>query len=156
LAVRARMCYMHDGVAVHFSRAVREFLNNAYHDRWIGTWGPTAWPPRSPDLNSLVFYLWGHNRIVDTCETIRNCPGIFERMRRSIMRRVEACIESHGGHFGHLFKCTLPAITHKIFFSGPLLLFIYIYIYIYIYIFVCVCVCVCVTLKYRIDSKKLF
>jgi hypothetical protein len=40
-----------------------------------------------------------HHRIVDACQTIRNCPGIFERMRRSMMRRVEACIESHGGHF---------------------------------------------------------
>jgi hypothetical protein len=22
--------------------------------------GPTAWPPRSPDLNPLDIYLWGH------------------------------------------------------------------------------------------------
>jgi hypothetical protein len=80
---------------------------------------PTAWPPRSPDLNPLDFYLWGHlktlvyaapvdngealnHRIVDAGQTIRNCPGIFAGMRRSIMRRVEACIGSHGGHFEHL------------------------------------------------------
>jgi hypothetical protein len=31
-----------------------------------------------------------HHRIVDACQTIRNYPGIFERMRRSMMRRVEA------------------------------------------------------------------
>jgi hypothetical protein len=37
-----------------------------------------------------------HHRIVDDYQTIRNHPGIFERMRRSIMRRIEACIESHG------------------------------------------------------------
>jgi hypothetical protein len=43
-----------------------------------------------------------HHRIVDACQTIRNYPGIFERMRRSMLRRVEACIESHGGHFEHL------------------------------------------------------
>jgi hypothetical protein len=36
-----------------------------------------------------------HLRSVDACQTIRNCPGIFERMRRSMMRRVEACTESH-------------------------------------------------------------
>jgi hypothetical protein len=29
-------------------------------------------------------------------------PGIFGRMRRSVMRRVEACNESHGGYFVHL------------------------------------------------------
>jgi hypothetical protein len=40
-----------------------------------------------------------HHRIVDACQTIRNYAGIFERMRRSTMRRVEACIESHDGPF---------------------------------------------------------
>jgi hypothetical protein len=70
-------------------------------------------------LNLLDFYLWGHqksfvyaaavdneealhHRIVDACQTIRNYPGISERMRRSMMRRVEACIEFHGGHAEHL------------------------------------------------------
>jgi hypothetical protein len=42
-----------------------------------------------------------HIRIVDACQTIRNYSGIFERMRRS-MRRVEACIESHGDNSEHL------------------------------------------------------
>jgi hypothetical protein len=29
-----------------------------------------------------------HHRTVDACQTIRNCPGIFERMLRSMIRRV--------------------------------------------------------------------
>jgi hypothetical protein len=36
-------------------RAVRDVLSNAYHDRWVGRGGPTAWPPRSTDLNPLDF-----------------------------------------------------------------------------------------------------
>jgi hypothetical protein len=81
--------------------------------------GPIAWPPHSPHLNRLDFYLWGrlkslvyaapvdneealHHHIVVACQTTRNHPGICERMRWSMMRRVEACIESHGGHFEHL------------------------------------------------------
>jgi hypothetical protein len=36
LAVRARMWYMGGGAPAHFSRAVRDVLNNIYHDRWIG------------------------------------------------------------------------------------------------------------------------
>jgi hypothetical protein len=110
---------MHDGAPAHFSRALRDVLNNTYHGRWIGRGGPTAWLLRSTNLNPLDCYLWGHlrtreyaalvhkeealhHRIVDACKTIRKCPGIFERMRRSMMRRVETCIESHGGHFEHL------------------------------------------------------
>jgi hypothetical protein len=114
LAVKARVWYTHDGAPAHFSRAVRDVLNNTYQDRWIGRGGHTAWPPRSPDLNPLNFYLWGHLKtlvsaapvdnevaLVDACQTIRNYPGSFERMQRTMMRRVEACIESHGGHYGH-------------------------------------------------------
>jgi hypothetical protein len=43
-----------------------------------------------------------HRRNVDACQTIRNYPGIFERRRQSMMRHVEACIESNGGHFEHI------------------------------------------------------
>jgi hypothetical protein len=111
------MRYMHDGDSVHFSHAVRGVLNNTYHGRWIGRGGPIAWPPCSPDFNPLNFYLWEHLkslvyatpvdealhlRIVDACQTFRNFPGIFERMQRPMMRRVETFIESYGGHFEHL------------------------------------------------------
>jgi hypothetical protein len=85
----------------------------------IMTDGPTAWPPRLPDFNPLDFYMWEHlktvvyaaffhneevlhHRVLDTCQTILNYPGIFEWMRRSMTRHVEARIESHGGHFVYL------------------------------------------------------
>jgi hypothetical protein len=55
----SRVWRMRDGAPVHFSRAVRGVLSNTCHDRRIGR-GHTAWPPRSPDLNPLHFYLWGH------------------------------------------------------------------------------------------------
>jgi hypothetical protein len=116
------------GTRVMVLRAVRDVVRNTYHDRWTGRRGPTAWPPRLPDLNPLDLYLWGH---LDTLvyaapvdngetlhrQTIRNCPGIFARMWRPVMRRVEACTESHGGHYEHLiYECTrtLSAVTHKI------------------------------------------
>jgi hypothetical protein len=38
-----------------------------------------------------------HLRIKDACQTIRNQPDIFQRMRRFMMRRVEARTESQGG-----------------------------------------------------------
>jgi hypothetical protein len=38
---------------------------------------------------------------MDACQTIRNYPGVFEWMRRPMMRHVEAWIESHEGHFEH-------------------------------------------------------
>lgn len=119
LDIRTNMWYMHDGAPAHFARPVRAVLDNTYPNKWIGRSGPVAWPPRSPDLNPLDFYLWGHlkalvyavpinnaemlrERIFAACESIRNRPGIFERVRQSMTRRVYACIESGGGHFEHL------------------------------------------------------
>ena len=42
------MWLMQDGAPAHFSRIVREFLNNNYTNRWIGRRGPIAWPARGP------------------------------------------------------------------------------------------------------------
>ena len=73
-------------------------------------------PPRSPDLNPLDYFLWGHlkslvyttlvenendlrNQIVASYETIRNTPGIFERVRQSLKRRVDRCSMAQSRHF---------------------------------------------------------
>ena len=52
--------FTHDGAAPYFLLAFREFLNNMFLEQRIGPGGPTAWPARSPDLQPLYFYLWGH------------------------------------------------------------------------------------------------
>jgi hypothetical protein len=47
-------------------------------------------------------------------KTIRIYPDIMERIRWSMVRCVEAYIESHGGHLSTYYKCTLSAITHEL------------------------------------------
>jgi len=75
-------------------------------------------PTRSRDLNPLDFCLCGHletlvysapienegtlnQRIFVACPTIRSGPGIFDRVRYPVIRRVHACIDSGGGHSEH-------------------------------------------------------
>ena len=36
------------------------FLDAKFRNRWIGRNGPTPWPPRSPDITPLDFFLWGY------------------------------------------------------------------------------------------------
>ncbi|KAK3894978.1 hypothetical protein Pcinc_001271 [Petrolisthes cinctipes] len=57
---RRQMWFMQDGAPAHFARDTRDFINVMYPDKWIGRVGPIAWPPRSPDITPLDFYLWGH------------------------------------------------------------------------------------------------
>lgn len=117
--IRFQHWFMHDGAPPHFSIDVRTHLNNTYQERWIGRGGPTSWPPRSPDLNPLDYFFWGWlkqlvysvpieseahlvQRIMEQCEVIRNTPGIFERVRRSMRNRLVSCINMNGGQFQHL------------------------------------------------------
>jgi hypothetical protein len=119
LDVRRIMFFMHDGAPAHFSLVAREHLNNIFPNRWIGRSGPVRWPARSPDLNPLDFFLWGHlksivystpvqdvqdlkQRIINGFEKIRLSPGIFERVRNSIKRRYDVCVQAEGGHFEQL------------------------------------------------------
>lgn len=119
LVVRRAMWFMHDGAPPHFSIVARQFLDATYGENWIGRAGPQSWPPRSPDLNPLDFFLWGHlkalvyktpvnteeeltQRIRNSCDQIRHTPGIFQRVRQSMLRRANVCIEVEGGHFQQL------------------------------------------------------
>jgi hypothetical protein len=116
--LRPIMWFQHDGAPPHFAVDVRDYLNEAYGDRWIGRGGPVAWPPRSPDLNPLDFYLWGHvkeivykepvntreellQRIRRAFENIRAIRHICRRVRSSLRRRLNACVDADGGHFQH-------------------------------------------------------
>jgi len=50
--------FQQDGAPPHFHRDVTTFLDETFPPRWVGRGGPTAWPPRSPDLTPLDFFAW--------------------------------------------------------------------------------------------------
>jgi hypothetical protein len=119
LIIYRELHFMHDGAAAHFSLIAHRYLNRKFPGRLIGQGGPVAWPPRSPDLNRLDFYLWVHlkslvylspvddvetlrNRIVAGFATIRNMSGIWDRLRVAMRHRAETCIQAGGGHMEHL------------------------------------------------------
>lgn len=116
LAEYSTMWMQLDGAPAHFRLTVREWLNAAFPGRWIGRGGPAAWPPRSPDITPLDFFLWGHlkqvvyatptttkedlqARIRDACEAIT--PELLATVRRSLMERIQRCIGVEGRHFEH-------------------------------------------------------
>jgi hypothetical protein len=54
-----RFYYQKDGAPPHYHRNVRVYLDQNVPGHWIGRRGPIDFPPRSPDLTPLDFYLWG-------------------------------------------------------------------------------------------------
>jgi hypothetical protein len=119
LMVRSQMYFQHDGAPPHFSRQVREYLHELFPNRWFGRGGPVAWPPRSPDLTPLDYYLWGHmktlvyeikvdsraallDRIFAAAEYIRNHPENIASAIQSLLIRAENCVGTGGRQFEHL------------------------------------------------------
>lgn len=114
IGLRNRVVYQQDGAPAHFTLAVRQWLNERYPGRWIGRGGPIAWPPRSPDLTPLDFYVWGYlkaevyqvpidtreqliERIESACEKIKENLRTFN-MCTAIKRRLELCLIQNGDH----------------------------------------------------------
>lgn len=119
LDIRRRLWIQQDGAPAHFSRAARQILDNHYPNRWIGRGGPVSWPPRSPDLTPLDFFLWGHMkslvyetpveseenliaRIAVAAGDISDNPRIVGQVHRSLEKRCRLCIAENGRHFEQL------------------------------------------------------
>jgi hypothetical protein len=113
--------YQQDGAPAHFQRDVRNYLDNEYPGRWIGRSGPIQWPPRSPDLTPLDFYLWGEVKrrvyeqvsdtiaelrlkIISAFDEVKADEFVLRRVKRNHIRRAQLCLELGGEHFEHLLK----------------------------------------------------
>lgn len=116
---REELIFQQDGAPPHFTNDVRQWLTENY-PIWIGRGGTVAWPPRSPDLTPLDFYVWGYmksevyktvvrdendlrNRIIEAANKVRN-ELTFNVSVRAIRKRARACVRENGGQFEHKIK----------------------------------------------------
>jgi len=107
------LIFQHDGAPAHFQRQVRNILDAHFPERWIGRDGPIIWPPRSPDLNVLDFFVWGHiKNLIEhwpdgTEQEVHEAivafdaitPDMAHRATRNIIQRAEICVREEGRHF---------------------------------------------------------
>lgn len=59
LEYRRSFYFQQDGCPAHYAANVRQWLDHTFPEQWIGRQGPVEWPPRSPDLTIMDFFLWG-------------------------------------------------------------------------------------------------
>lgn len=108
--------FQQDGAPAHNALMIRPFLENHFPNKWIGTNAPIRWPPRSPDLSVLDFFLWGYlkNKVYSrrhtNLEELREAITVAfqDLQRRSIIilnaleritKMCELCIRENGNHF---------------------------------------------------------
>mgnify|MGYP006961477717 CR=1 FL=1 len=83
----------------------------------MGRGDPITWSARSPDLNILDYFVWGH--IKAQVENVRDgteaevreaiiaafntiTPDMVHRATQQIIRRAELCLHARGKHFEQL------------------------------------------------------
>lgn len=117
LNIRRSLWLMHDGASVHSTQNVKRYLDDTFPQRWIGRGSDVPWPPRSPDLTTCDFFLWGYvkervyqeafTNINNLKQAIRNAFQSIDRnmllqVRRSFRDRIELCQERNGHQLEHL------------------------------------------------------
>lgn len=120
LAEHTQIFYQHDGAPPHRTVPVTNFLQATFYDKWIANNGPFLWPPRSPDLTVLDYFIWGTIKNVVYFNPVTTMEDCMARVRDAfdslspdsiraathdeLTRRCEKCLEVQGGNFEHLLK----------------------------------------------------
>uniref|UniRef100_A0A0K8TRS1 Putative transposase-like protein n=1 Tax=Tabanus bromius TaxID=304241 RepID=A0A0K8TRS1_TABBR len=112
------LVYQHDGAPAHSGAVVRTWLNDNFSDRWIGRNGPIPWPPMSPDLTILDFFVWGAMKELVYSTPVRSLDDLNARIDavaetikrklsqvnipRVMAKRARLYRQNDGGHFEQL------------------------------------------------------
>ena len=114
LYARRKLYFQMDGAPSHNARQTSELLNAYFGNNWIGNNGPVRWPPRSPDLTPLDFFLWGHlkdklykntnNSINELCQNFIDCINSISNIHihnatSSVLKRCNLCLTNNGRQF---------------------------------------------------------
>ena len=114
---QSKLVFQQDGAPPHWAKRVRDCLNDRLPHRWIGRGGPRdsniPWPPRSPDLTPMDFFVWGfikskvytknYRNLVDLKAAIRSAFQLITKQMVSdtldnLERRLQLVVLNGGRH----------------------------------------------------------
>lgn len=105
--------FQQDGATAHTARASMDLVRALFNNHVISRFGDVPWPPRSPDLSTCDFFLWGFlkSRVYEskprTLEELKTSirqtidkiqPEMLERVETNFRERLEICIRKNGHH----------------------------------------------------------
>ena len=112
--VTSRTIFMQDGAPAHTSRMAMDWLETRFQGKLISNKSDFIWPPRSPDLNPLDFFLWGYMKqkiheahpgsLAEVKQLIEDfmasiSQDLLQRVMNQFCSRIRKCIEARGGVF---------------------------------------------------------
>ena len=111
------MWFQQDGATPHTAHHVLKWLKETFATRIVSLKTDIPWPPHSPDLSPLDFFLWGHLKD----RVYKGRPTSRDELKRAIeneiseipidmckstianfMKRVETLRRQNGRHFEYL------------------------------------------------------
>jgi hypothetical protein len=81
--------YFQQGAHTHYLGEVSKYLRTRFPGLWIGRPAPITWPPHSPDLTPLDFFLWGF--VKDRVFLSPLPAGVVEQLQKGRQRFYVAC-----------------------------------------------------------------
>ncbi|GFU81127.1 transposable element Tc3 transposase [Trichonephila clavipes] len=76
--------FQQDGSTCHTARATIDLLKDTFGDRLIPRFGPVNWPPRSSDLTTLDYFLWGYVKSLVYADKPQTLDHFEDNIRRVI------------------------------------------------------------------------
>ncbi|GFS80520.1 putative DD41D transposase [Trichonephila clavipes] len=76
--------FQQGGATCHTARATIDLLKDTFGDRLISRFGPVNWPPRSCDLTTLDYFLWGYVKTLVYADKPQTLDHLEDNIRRVI------------------------------------------------------------------------
>ena len=110
---REKIWFQQDGATPHTARETMDVLKEMFPHRIISRFGDVPWPPRSPDLSALDFFLWGYLKekvyndnpntlqeikLIIIQEISRITPEVLRKVMDNVIERVHSCLNNFGRH----------------------------------------------------------
>lgn len=114
LRERLTIWFQHDGAPCHSTRQVLEYLQDTFNGKIIGRYADVPWPPRSPDITPLDYFLWGYLKekvyshrpfnnidhlerlIQEAAETI--LANVIRNVLDAFSKKTATCMERQGSY----------------------------------------------------------
>ena len=98
--------FQQDGATPHTARATLNLLEKTFAERVILMKTDFKWPPHSPDLNPLDFFLWGFFKD----RVYRSKPVTLDELKVNIRREISLIDEDILQNVVRNFECRVDAV----------------------------------------------